>query len=84
MPQAMRRAIAILAWMLVAAGLGLVLGGSLFGLLAVILADPATRPATWAGWNLLFFVFFLGLPASGAALALLLGGRSRLPGTGRT
>ena len=80
----MRRAIAILAWLLVAAGLGLVLGGSLFGLLAVILADPATRPAAWPGWNLLFFVFFLGLPAGCAALALLLGSAGRLPGTRRT
>ena len=80
----MRRAIATLAWMLIAAGLGLVLGGSLFGLFAVVLADPATRPAAWPGWNLLFFALFLGLPAAFAALALLLGSTGRLPGTRRT
>ena len=80
----MRRAIAILAWMLVAAGLGLVLGGSLFGLLAVLLADPATRPAAWAGWNVLFFIFVVGFPAGLAALAFLLGIAGRLPGTQRT
>jgi hypothetical protein len=80
----MRRAITILAWMLVAAGLGLVLGGSLFGLLAVLLADPMARPATWPGWNLLFVVFVVGFPAGGAALALLLGSTGRLPGTRRT
>ena len=80
----MRRAIAILAWMLVAAGLGLVLGGSLFGLLAVLLADPATRPAAWPGWNLLLLALTGGLPAGCAALALLLGVTGRLPGTQRT
>lgn len=77
----MRRTFAIIAWALVAAGLGLVLGGSLFGLVAVILADPVTRPASWAGWNLLFVIFFFGFPAGGAALALLLGSSGRLPGT---
>ncbi len=80
----MRRAIAILAWTLVAAGLGLVLGGSLFGLLAVLLADPATRPAAWPGWNVLFLAFVIGFPSVLAALALLLGIAGRLPGTQRT
>lgn len=80
----MRRTVAILAWTLIAAGLALVLGGSLFGLLAVVLADPATRPTAWPGWNLLFFILIVGFPVGCAALVLLLGISGRLPGTRHT
>lgn len=77
----MRRTIVILAWTMAFAGNGLLLGASLFGLAGVFLADPGTRPATWAGWNILFFAFIVCLPCALAILGLLLGGAGRLPGT---
>ncbi len=79
----MRRPIAILAWMLASAGSGLLVGASLFGLIGAILSDPAARPASWPGWNLLFYGFVGGLPGVLAALALALGLAGRLPGTRR-
>ena len=80
----MRRAIVILAWTMAFAGIGLMLGASFFGLAGAFLADPGARPASWTGWNILFFAFVVGLPCALATLGLLLGGTGRLPGTRRT
>ncbi len=80
----MKRVIVIFAWLLVAAGIGLTVGGSLYAFFLYFLGDPGARPANWPGWNVLFFVFVVGLPAALAALALLLGSAGRLPGTRRT
>lgn len=77
----MRRAIITLAWTLVAAGIGLFIGASLFGLIGAALSNPGTRPANWPGWNLLFYGFVIGLPGTLAALTLALGLAGRLPGT---
>ena len=80
----MKRVIVIFAWLLVAAGVGLSVGGSLYAFFLYFLGDPGARPSTWPGWNVLFFVFVVGLPAGLATLALLLGSAGRLPGTRRT
>ncbi len=80
----MKRPIVILAWLLVAAGTGLAIGASLYAFVLYFLGDPGARPATWPGWNILFFVFVIGFPGTLAALALLLGTTGRLPGTRRT
>lgn len=80
----MRRIIVILAWTMAFAGIGLLLGASLFGLAGAFLADPGTRPATWAGWNILFLAFIVCLPCALAILGLLLGAAGRLPGTRST
>lgn len=66
------------------AGAGLAIGASLYAFVLYLLGDPGARPATWPGWNLLFFVFVAGFPGIFAALALLLGTAGRLPGTRRT
>jgi len=79
-----KRLLVIFAWMLLAAGIGISVGASLYGLLLVLLADPATRPATWPGWNLLFLIFLSGFPLAAALLALILGSTGHLPGTRRT
>ena len=86
----MKRLIVIFAWLLVAAGIGLTVGGSLYAFFLYFLGDPGARPANWPGWNVLFFVFVfvfvvvVGFPAGLATLALLLGSAGRLPGTRRT
>ena len=80
----MKRPIVILAWLLVAAGTGLAIGASLYAFVLYFLGDPGARPATWPGWNILFFVFVIGFPGTLAALALSLGTTGRLPGTRRT
>ena len=77
----MRRIIVIPAWTMAFAGIGLLLGASLFGLAGAFLADPGTRPAIWAGWNILFLAFVVCLPCALAILGLLLGAAGRLPGT---
>ena len=80
----MKRVIVIFAWLLVAAGVGLSVGGSLYAFFLYFLGDPGARPADWPGWNTLFFVFVVGFPAVMAVLAVLLGVAGRLPGTRRT
>jgi len=80
----MKRVIVIFAWLLVAAGVGLSVGGSLYAFFLYFLGDPGARPADWPGWNTLFFVFVIGFPAVMAVLAFLLGVAGRLPGTRRT
>ena len=79
----MKRPIVILAWLLVATGAGLAIGASLYAFVLYFLGDPGARPATWPGWNILFFVFVVGFPGILATLALLLGIGGRLPGTRR-
>ena len=72
--------LALTLWMsLVACGLA-----SLFGLAGAFLADPGPRPATWAGWNILFLALVVCLPCALAILGLLLGTTGSLPGTRRT
>ena len=80
----MRRTIVILAWTMAFAGIGLMLGASLFGLAGAFLADPGVRPAAWAGWNILFLALVVCLPCALAILGLLLGTTGSLPGTRRT
>jgi hypothetical protein len=80
----MKRLIVMLAWLLIGAGIGLSIGASLYAFFLYFLGDPGARPASWPGWNILFFVFVVGFPLASAALVLLLGSTGRLPGTRRT
>ena len=80
----MKRVIVIFAWLLVAAGIGLAVGGLIYAFFLYFLGDPGARPANWPGWNVLFFVYVAGFPAGLATLALVLGSAGRLPGTRRT
>jgi hypothetical protein len=71
------------AWVLFALVAGFVLGANLFAVLGYLLSNPGQRPASWPGWNLLFYGLVFGLPLLLAGLALWLGLKGRLPGVQR-
>lgn len=77
----MRSFLATAAWTFVLGLSALAAGGSLFGLLGFALSDPGRRPATWAGWDLLFYGLVVGPPLVTCAITITLGVLHRLPGT---
>lgn len=81
-PPAVRKGV-LAAWVLFALVAGFVLGANLFAVLGYLLSNPGQRPASWPGWNLLFYGLAFGLPLLLAGLALWLGLKGRLPGVQR-
>ena len=77
----MRTAVITTLWTGLAGLMSLTAGASLFGILAYMLSNPGTRPASWWGWNALHYTFAVGLPLTVCALTVALGVLRKLPGT---
>lgn len=77
----MRVLVVILAWTVAVGVVVLTAGASLFGLLGFALSDPGKRPASWGGWDLLFYGIVVAPPVAACVVTIVLGALRRLPGT---